>query len=174
MEIIETYIFHQTLEMILTTLINPIIFQMRKAKHADHSHVEKTAEKIENAPSFEVIKEKGKEALKKFYQYCNYGEALTQEEYISALEIVIGVLYINTFGGRSLEWTSCTLEDVKDVLEGKTNTWFCKNFKTAKTYGMRCIAFDDSTIQMLRTYVEKVGICNDFFNEYFLNTLCFL
>ena len=82
--------------------------------------VEKTAEKIENAPSFEVIKEKGKEALKKFYQYCNYGEALTQEEYISALEIVIGVLYINTFGGRSLEWTSCTLEDVKDVLEGKT------------------------------------------------------
>ena len=142
--------------MILATLVNPIIFQMRKAKSYDFKHSEKAAEKIENAPSFEVIKEKSREALLKFYQYCKIGEDLTQDEYISALEIVIGILYINTFGGRNMEWTTCSLEDLKDVLQGNTKFWYCRRFKTSKTYGMRCIQFDDSTITLLKTFVEKV------------------
>ena len=71
--------------MILATLVNPIIFQMRRAKSYDFKHSEKAAEKIENAPSFEVIKEKSRDALLKFYQYCKIGEDLTQDEYISAI-----------------------------------------------------------------------------------------
>ena len=134
-----------------------MIFQMRKAKSYDFKHLEKAADKVENAPSFEVIKEKSREALQKFYQFCTFGENLTQEEYISALEIVIGILYINTFGGRNMEWTTCSLEDLKDVLAGKTKFWYCRKFKTSRTYGMRCIQFDDSTILLLKTYVEKVS-----------------
>ena len=152
--------------MILSTLVNPILFQMRRLKSQNHEHAAKTAEVIENAPSFETMKEKGQEALKKFYELSEIGEDLSREEYINALEIVIGILYINIFAGRSMEWTTCTLDDVKDVLEGKTTSWFCRKFKTARTYGSRCIQFDESTINLLKTYVEKV-----FFNTFLIQIL---
>ena len=135
--------------------------------------MKKVAETIQNAPSLEQIKNKAQEALQKFYAFCDHGEFLSKEEYISALEIVVGVLYIKTLSKQSVKWSSCTLKDLKDVLDGKTNVWSCGSCDTLPLYGMRGIVFDEATKEMLKAFIDKVVRLSFCFWWIYYNSLSF-
>ena len=112
------------------------------------------AGKLEEMPSFEAIKRGCQEGLRQFHQMAD--QTLSPSAYKTCLSIVIGILYLNVFGGRPMEWLTCKISDLQDVLSGKARTWACRSFKTAKYFKEKKVSFDDTTVYLLKVYIEKV------------------
>ena len=61
--------------------------------------------------------------------------ALTLKAHVEANAIIAAGIYLDTFGGRKMEWENALYSHVKTRMDNGNDFIVCSEHKTAKTYG---------------------------------------
>lgn len=112
------------------------ITQERKRRHNERRAID--AERINNFAPLEAFKAAVVQGMLRLKHICDDFEghrSLPVAAQAQASACMVGIVYLNGFGGRKLEWELMTMKHVVHQLEDELDYMVCEKHKTAHVYG---------------------------------------
>ena len=127
-------------------------------KKARKVRARKDARRIENLAPPEALKAAVKDAMKELWGLHNRltqgGGAPTEEDRAFANVIIVGIVFLNGFAGRSGEWKLAKTSHFQEQRAAGLNFLECDMHKTARYYGTLAKHLAPGTIKALELYTS--------------------
>jgi hypothetical protein len=137
-------------------------------KDADKRKFQFYAARLENFPSREQIKAAVHEAMLSLAVLSLNSAGKSDLDFMSKLTAttaMVGIVYYNSFAGRSGEWQTMTREHVVQQIADGKDFLLCPDHKTADTYGTRAKYVPAGSMEAMKIHINLPGKSRDLLLE---------
>jgi hypothetical protein len=137
-------------------------------KDADKRKFQFDATRLENFPSKEQIKAAVHEAMLSLAVLSLNSAGKSDLDFMSKLNAttaMVGIVYYNSFAGRSGEWQTMTREHVVQQIADGKSFLLCPDHKTADTYGTLAKYVPAGSMEAMKIHINLPGKSRDLLLE---------